>query len=415
MFSNCNTFFWCYIFLLIYLVDANPPLLIQNGTRYQQIYLPNRNETWNKEINTYFTYVSPFSNIRDYSSSKELCSSIEKELFLYEKSLWNNTVILDPCNRYFCTRNQSYNNTYLHYGAQRYCTQCSLTKNQNFTAHENCTIFDKKICKDCTSESICIYYDYDFPLCYRPKDNKFYRRDDFVHLVMILMFYEGFPIMNIIIGLIYFIFYLFLLIIPNIYKSIRDVRGKNLLTFSEKFRIIFSLPNQTILIFTICSITLSIGGLVDAIITQSLYDVAAANALGFVLLINGAITIIGIICLIIHWFYLIGLMDSAGGGEQNRFSRYFILYVISLLIFIFIIFWIGLSYILYLYVDKARRVVWIYVLGGISILMFIICSILIIILFILSIKMLYVLSQTQSSNTNLFELAVKLKVNLRNI
>lgn len=404
---------FCYFLMLFWVANTspttNPKLVFQNGTRFDKIYLPTVNETWTRELRSYFIYLTPFSNLKDYNTSKELCSSAQKELFIYDSQLWNNSQVTDPCFRYFCQRNSSYNITQLHFSAQRYCSQCSLTENQNFSASTNCSIFYKDSCNDCSSEALCIYYDKDFPLCYRPKDNKFYRRDDFTHLGLVMMYYEGFPIINMIVGAILFVLYVFLLIIPNvIFKSIQDMDQKTAL---EKFKIIFSFPNQTIGIFTLMTLMMIVGGSLDIFVSYALYDASSVNGTGIVYSINGALMIAGIICLIIYWFFLIKLMDfQANASEEHNSIKYLILYIVSFAVFLFITFWIALTHSLYIFYDHALRIVWIYVFSAFGILVWVVFTVIIIILFILSLKMMIILSKVQDAKTNFIEIALKLRV-----
>lgn len=408
--STLTPVFCLLIFLIPLILSRNPRLLIQNGTRFEKIYLPQVNETWRNEIGSYEIYFTPFSNLKDYSSSKELCESVQIELALYDKNLWNNSQVIDPCFRYFCQRNASYQNSLLHYGAQRLCTQCSLTENQNFSASTTCRLFYKDSCDDCSPQSTCIYYDYDFPLCYRSKENRFYRMDDFTHLTLLPMYYEGFPIINLITGILFLISYVFLLVIPNIIYKYYESREKSSL---EKMKILFSLPNQTIIIFTFTSILSILGGVADLFATYFLYDIPSINATGFIYSINGNLMIAGIICLIIYWFFLIKIMDfeSSISDEYNSI-KYVISYALALCTVIIISFLTILTHSLYIFYDQALRKTWIYVFSAVGILQTILYGFIIIVLFILSVKMLFTLSKNEDTKSNFLEIALKLRVRI---
>lgn len=393
-------------FILVH--PLNPPFVTYNESRFEKIYLPKQHDFFFPDLFGYSTFISPVGNSK-ISTSTELCQKSERELKSFESSLWNNSFILNPCSQYFCKRTQGYNDTNLHYSAHRYCLQCINTISENLTLSQNCSLIDQNYCKDCTEKAKCIYHEKDFPLCYRPDWNKFYKNDDFTHMGLVFFYFNIFPFLSIGVSFILFLLFLIILIIPNVVYNIKEIKMNRMMTFLNKMNVLFNLPFQTMSLFWIATIVSLIASLIDILMVYAAIDLQPVNALGSALFINAGLMLVGLISLVIYWFYIVRLMDTS--KSTGSFKRYFALYIISMVTFFILGLSCALFYILYRFIDQTKRVIWIYFLGSSLFLIILICAVVILSLFIISIFILNNLIKTKNQSSNLLELALKLKVN----
>lgn len=396
-----------FICLLIFsTLEASPVFVEYNMTRMSKIYLPKSNFTVVGELFKYRVFSCPFSNVKDYNSTTELCQKAKKDLISFDPSLWNSS-FSNPCSKYFCEKEKGYNNSVLHYSAHRLCFQCHDSISENMKLEQNCSLIDKTCLNHCTKDSDCIYYDKDLTMCYNRDKNRFYYKDDLTH-IHYLQFLGSLPFILISSSGISFILTVFLIIIPNIIKTFYDLKIRGL-KWTEKLQIIFSLQNQTFFLLLICSPIFFIGSIVDIFIS-SIDGATFVNAIAFAVFINAAILLLAIISLIINWIHLIRLMDL-NNNQDSGYLKYLGLHVFTILIFFALGISLVLIYGLYLLVDEGRRKVWIYITGVVVLIIFLIISFIVIVLFVLSIMVLNNLSKAQSQNENIFDLAIKLKVN----
>lgn len=409
-----TTMFWVYVFFFCYFVPlkGNPTFVYYNNSRFNQVYLPTKNNlTYPGEVFKYTTFISPFTRMKDLRETTDICKRAKDDLQSFEPTLWNST-LKNPCEIYFCQKEKVYNNSLLHYSAHRYCLQCLDTLAENFTLAKNCSHIDKTCLNHCSKDSDCIYYDKDLTLCYYKARNIFYAYDDQTHLYYSTFLYDASPILLLVIGFIIWIVSIFLIVIPNIYKVIYELKHTRGLSTLEKLRIIFSLPNQTFFLIFICPIVFFVTSSIDIIIKLISYDATYINANAFGVYINAAVTILAVLSLIINWFYVVRLMDFNTNHEDDQYRKYFLLHIIFLVVFFLLAIFLVISYALYRAVDKGKRGVWIYFTGVAVAFIFVVIFIVMIVLFILTILVLINLSKSQSSNENILDLALKLKVSV---
>lgn len=387
-------------------IFSNPLYLIQNSSRFDKIYLPNFNYTQFGEVYSYNAFSAPIS-VCPLKFSQELCQKAKLELQSHDSTFWNSTNISDPCRSYFCKESQRYNSSLLHFSAHRYCLNCIDTINENLTLAENCSNINYEICKQCSKESACIYYDQNFPLCYHYKTNTFLWKDDFTHLYLIPFLLNIYPFILVVVSLIMCLLYLFLIIIPTIIMLIKQLKGKDD-SFFDKIKNVFNLQNQAKLTFFLSNLIFFVASFIDIIS----YYVDGSQFILFIALaayIVAAVLIIGLISLIIYWTHLIKLMDDLNiYGSPS--CRYITLYILALFSFGIMGLCCGLSFLLYRFVDKSKRGVWIHMLGGFVCFIIIVSLIILFALIILSIRILIILNKIKVDDSNILEVAIKQKV-----
>lgn len=356
------------------------------------------------EIYDYSIFAAPISYC-PIKQTTELCQKSKQDLILKEPSLWNSTNVNNPCAIYFCKRLQGYNETILHYSAHRYCIQCIDTQKEGLNISQNCTLLDKTYCNVCSSESTCIYYDKNFPLCYHHKENTFYIKDDATHIHLLKFNTLGYPISLLTFNLFLFLLILIFVILPSLKGCYLKIKYGSLSPLDLLLHI-FQLQNITKMMILFGCISFIVGGFIDIFIYlfDGTQESVATSLSGY---LSTFLIILGINSLIFHWIHLMKLMGSATiSGNQSL--RYILLY----LVFLIIIFFFGaiamISFILYRIIDKGRRILFIYFLSSVVTIIMIIGIILMISLMILSIRMLIILKKIKESNV--FEVAIKLKV-----
>lgn len=203
---------------------------------------------------------------------------------------------------------------------------------------------------------------------------------------------------------------MFLLVIPLIVKLISDMKSPEL-SFWNKMKSLLTFQYQVILILYINTLVSLFCSLLDVGIDVIFVNVRIyLNAIGTGFFINSALKLIAVFALIIHWFYVIRIMDSFDTGRDPNFFRYYALYVLLIVVFVFFAI-IGLIlYGLYRFVDKYKRITWIYFMGVDILLMIIVCNVCIIVLFVLSILMLIKLSKVENGSDSFLEFAIQLRV-----
>lgn len=401
---------WTLLFtLLIFTFQSNvnnKPLVQKFEGRFDYILLPNTNITYEGELHNYTTFVSPFFPLKPNFQATELCNDIEFKLKNFDPKLWNNSEISNPCTIYFCGEKEIYNDTNLHYGAQRYCYQCSLTLNQNFN-NVNCSKFDKNYCQgQCSQDSSCIYFKQNFPLCYNWNTNQFYRTDDFTHLILIYFFYFVSPPLYLVVSFVYAMISLFLLIFPQIHHSIERIKEKETIGCYDTMREVFSLKNQSVVFFSITNVITFIAAILDVI---GPYTGFYLNALGFSLFINYAFVFLGLNSVIILWIHICQI-DIYTDDKLSKFN------CLTYFIILFLAFVFGTSgfllYFQYGWLDNGQHSKWNYFLGSYSLILGLLGGVLILILIFVSFRMYFKFSSIRSG-TGIFEFsksAFKLKV-----
>lgn len=210
-----------------------------------------------------------------------------------------------------------------------------------------------------------------------------------------------------VVSFIFTILYSIFIIIPTFYLVILQLSLKTE-TFLEKLFQVFNLQNQIKIVMFFSNLIFFIASALDNILywVDGSQFIIMESIGGYVV---GALLIIGMISLIIYWFSLIKMMDEISLYVKPSMS-YFVIYLIGIIVFGFIGSFCVISFILFRLVDDSERKVFIYFLASSILIFLIVCTILIFILFILSIKMLYILYKTKINNDNILEIALKLKV-----
>lgn len=237
-----------------------------NTKRFKNLYLPSIQsfKITPFVFPNYKTFVSPDKAVFDYKGVEDLCQDFGKNLKSYRPEIWNNSLITNPCELYFCnsTTPEFLNSTLsktpginlppkdVHYAIQRYCTQCELTLFENFTLNTTCKWFDKDYCNNTCYNSECIFHHHDLSLCFLEKNNIFYWRNDFTHYFLSWLYIYYSSIIVLIINIFTFLLAMIILVIPEIFYSYKRATD-TLYTPCQRFTNIFDIRFFMILLMMI--------------------------------------------------------------------------------------------------------------------------------------------------------------------
>eukprot|EP01080_Neovahlkampfia_damariscottae_P005283 gene5283-8901_t len=260
----------------LYLIPSNITETRNINTTYKHIFFPEfAFDDVPGELFGYSIYVTPVTEQKDTLGSLDLCSTFN---FL-DKNFWNNSKIENPCEQYFCGEfspiylNMSMNSSLSlkirqisserHYSLQRYCTLCEKPNKEIFLPTKKCKFF--RMNQYCSTESTCVYYKPELPLCYFWNDNIFYFSDDFTHKYIYWFYYSYSRIPPLIGFILSGILVLTTLIFPDVIKIVRERKRKTWkMTYFDLFSIrswvtstvfLLNIPISASIIFDLASIT----------------------------------------------------------------------------------------------------------------------------------------------------------------
>jgi hypothetical protein len=394
--------FVVFFAMCVCIICTNPPLVIRdsNSTRYTNIFVPtDEADFFHADLYRVDFFASPVIPVGHPKKSDDICSNTEILLRDHYNDLWNNKS-MSSCTNYFCGanipfllalgNNMSFSQTdraiYLneHMLMHTYCTLCVQTKLENFT-NTTCPWVTKDYClPTCSNDSICLYYEYQRPICYQWSDNMFYRYYWNGSIGTYWFYFLAMPSIYVIESVVTLAYVLIFLVVPEIKEigtRVRELpKGVSLWT---KIRNILSIRSQCIVLLMISpmiSISCSIIDL-SSIFVIRLYTLGAFIRAGIILIVNGNI--------IVLWKHICEIADNLPGSDQNPpLSRVntiaLVCYYFACAVFIVS----GTTfYALYTLVDGGDRIFWLYWVGGWIWTLTICLFVLVVILNIYSIKL----------------------------
>lgn len=247
-------------------------------TRYKNIYFPVKQAVYVQGVIFPRNYlVTPKTFLSNLKDSLDLCQDTYKKLAELDPSLWNNTFVSNPCERFFCSSEKNKlgnytqglvnlddlfsNSDVLYSLTHQLCTRCEKTVGERFDLTletKNCTWYRKDSCKNfCSASYECFHFSSLHSLCYSNQTRTFYSKDDFVGAIWIRHYALNY--LYLIPNLIYLTLNIFLLLLPELGHIYRNW---NLL---PKLKMIFSLRNQSLAAELLTNIIYIILGILDAL------------------------------------------------------------------------------------------------------------------------------------------------------
>jgi hypothetical protein len=313
-----------------WMIDSN-----LTANRFQNIFFPHRY--------TYFPQGDVFPNdvmfapktyYATVKDSTDFCYDAKQALNIAQPDIWNNTYLINPCQKYFCASTPAnmmptnsttahidnilnlYNNSHvLHAMAHNWCIKCDGSLGERFdlfvsNSSNICPYFSKTLCDNssCAPAHTCVYFTTRTSLCYGPD---FHYQTyggflDFFVRVRVL----GIPYIFFVINFILFWINILFTAVPEMASLRRRFKEPSLTTL-DKFKAIFGLRNQSMGLEIIMNLVYIVGATIDIL---NFLDITAATTLTSVIqLIHFAIIIYIWSLLIILWMHIYNQTDS-----QNR-------------------------------------------------------------------------------------------------
>ena len=287
-----------FVFLLFHLKETKIQYMVPSkieSKKFSKILLPFGNKNlFDAELFNDNIFIAPTSFLIDTKSIRDLCQ-IKEEVKILQPEFWNNSMITNPCEKYFCSNEVPYflsinMNTNLslsnrldalntHIAVNRLCSLCesNLTLNFNeYLKNNTCKWFDRSCEKGyCTKRSTCIPCKKEYNLCYLPERDLFMARDDFTHEYLFFIYYSFIPYILCVVSFILLICDIVFLIIPQSIYLFQYLRNKEI-EKAKKIRTLFNLKNFIRII--VCTLHLStfVASFVDSInlISQRFYVIS---------------------------------------------------------------------------------------------------------------------------------------------
>lgn len=292
---------------------------------YKEINVPYEyGRTWLPESKQETIIIIPnFVQVPQNITKHDICRDLEVDLETLPLEIWNKTST-NPCETYFCSGGPISNNSDIHIGLHRYCTQCVATIAQNFTftlSKRNCSAFERDYCKGfCLETSTCIYYKKNQPLCYHWDIDYYYGRDDYLHMHLayfttVTRLYILLPICTII-----YLFTLFSFIVPELVYCVKFIRANAITKCSERFKVIFGLRSQIRIYAFIMTFSWIWANLFDIIIYNTSTDPRLSNLFSaLIITLQVGLIFLCFTSIITLWSHIVDIVDS--GDPSAPLSR----------------------------------------------------------------------------------------------